>query len=53
MAGIVVLYHFFFSIFEYIVYMFKTGEQKVIKDNDSYHISHMSQYSQLHLMVKN
>jgi hypothetical protein len=29
--GIVVLYHFFFSIFEYIVYMFKIGEQKVMR----------------------
>ncbi len=35
LAGIVVLYHFLFSSFDYIVYMFKTGEQKVIKDNDS------------------
>ncbi len=33
-----VLYHFFFSIFEYLIYMFKTGEQKVIKDNDSCHL---------------
>jgi hypothetical protein len=38
MAGIVVLYHFLFSSFEYIVYMFKTGEQKVIQENDSCHI---------------
>ncbi len=38
MAGIVVLYHFLFSSFDYIVYMFKTGEQKVIQDNDSCHI---------------
>ncbi len=34
-AGIVVLYHFLFSSFEHIVYMFKTGEQKVIQENDS------------------
>ena len=38
MAGIVVLYHFLFSSFDYIVYMFKTGEQKVIQDNDSCHL---------------
>jgi hypothetical protein len=39
MAGIVVLYHFLFSSFEYIVYMFKTGEQKVIQENDSCHLN--------------
>jgi hypothetical protein len=38
MAVVVVLYHFFFASFEYIVYIFKTGELKVIQDNDSCHI---------------
>jgi hypothetical protein len=31
-AGIVTLYHFFFSIFEHEI---KYGEEKVIRDNDS------------------
>ncbi len=39
MAGIVVLYLFLFSSFESIVYMFKTGELKVIQDNDSCQIN--------------
>ncbi len=38
MAGIVVLYHFLFSSFKHINYVFKTGELKVIQDNDSCHI---------------
>ncbi len=38
MAGIVVLYHFLFSSFEHIYYVFKYGEEKVIQDNDSCHI---------------
>ncbi len=35
MAEIVDLYHFLFSSFEHLNYVFKTGEQKVIQDNDS------------------
>ncbi len=38
MAEVVDLYHFLFSNFEHLNYVFKTGEQKVIQDNDSCHI---------------
>ncbi len=38
LAGIVVLYHFLFSSFEHIYYVFKYGEEKMIQDNDSCHL---------------
>jgi hypothetical protein len=38
MAGIVVLYHFLFSSFEQMNYVFKYGEEKEIQDSDSCHI---------------
>jgi hypothetical protein len=39
MAEVVDLYHFLFSSFEHLNYVFKTGEQKVIQDNDSCQIN--------------
>jgi hypothetical protein len=43
MAWIVFLYHFLFSSFEHVNYVFKTGEQKVIQDNYSCHMKNLKQ----------
>ncbi len=47
MAGIVVLYHFLFSSFKRINYVFKTGELKVIQDYDSCQINLIILYKRM------